>query len=272
MAAVRVIGILISVGVLTACGSVWDDEEACALSDCPTWRPTATATAVPKDPQTGSAARLLLRWRVTGGFAGLGGPGSIPEFSLYADGRAFAPRQGAVGPIPAMAEFQLTRGALKRLLDDARTAGLERSRTAGPEDIADAQTLEITLGGARTRIVHPESQPDDPAVHLWKRLQPFAWPAADQEGSHHTYTPLQVAVLSSETTPSGKPVKPWPLTPLGQGEQVGGASCTVVAAPPPATADKLVPGAIWLSRGKTYSVRFRPLLPDEHACKDVARA
>lgn len=266
--------ILISAGVLTGCGSIWDDEEACALSDpdCSTWTP-APATSAAKDPSTGPADRLLVRWRMTGGFAGLGGPGSIPEFSLYADGRAFATKTGdVVSPIDSLAEFQLTPDGLKRLLREARVAGLERSRTAGSEEVADAQILEITMGSARTRVIQPGSLPTDPAVRMWKRFQPYAWPAADQQGTHHSYTPLQVAVLAGETTSSGKTVKPWPLAPLGQGEKAAGGICKVVDTPDSHTARKLQGDVVWLSQGKTYSVRFRPLLPDERTCKDVARA
>ncbi|MFG1998966.1 hypothetical protein ACGFNU_07460 [Spirillospora sp. NPDC048911] len=252
------------IGLLLLAGCGWGEDEVCALSDCESWTPEPK-NSIPADT-------LTLRWRMTGGFAGLGGPGSIPEFSLYGDGRAVAPQPGADSPVSGLAEFQLTRDALKRLLDDARAAGLGRSRTAGPEDIADAQALEITMGESRTRIIQPDSQPTDPAVRLWKRLQPSAWPAADQEGPHDTYAPPQIAVISGETTSSGKLTRPWPLAPLGQGEQAAGGVCKVMSTPDSATARKLVPDTYWQSQGKTYSVRVRPLLPDEHTCKDVARA
>ncbi|MFI0452623.1 hypothetical protein [Actinomadura sp. 6N118] len=264
-------------GVLTGCGSIWDDKEACALSDpdCSTWTPTpATSAPASEAPSAGPSDRLLLRWRMTGGFAGLGGPGSIPEFSLYADGRAYAIQKGDVdSPVDSLAKFQLRSDALTRLLRDARAAGLERSRTAGSEDVADAQIVEITMGSARTRVIQPESQPADPAVRMWKRLQPYAWPTADQQGSHRPYLPLQVAVLAGETTSSGKTIKPWPLAPLAQGERAAGAICKVVTHLDSTTARELAQSnVVWLSQGKTYAVRLRPLLPNEHTCRDVARA
>ncbi|KAB2343351.1 hypothetical protein [Actinomadura rudentiformis] len=267
---------LISVGILTGCGSIWDDEEACALSDpdCSTWTPTpGTSAPASEAPSTGPSDRLLLQWRMTGGFAGLGGPGSIPEFSLYADGRAYAMRRGDVdSPVDSLAEFQLRPDALTRLLRDARAAGLERSRTAGAEDVADAQILEITMGSARTRVSQPESQATDPAVRMWKRLQPYAWPTADQEASPRPYLPLQVAVLAGETTSSGKTIKPWPLAPLGKGERAARGICTVFTHLDSVTARDLAQSnVVWASQGKTYSVRLRPMLPNEHTCKDIAR-
>ncbi|WP_344589857.1 hypothetical protein [Actinomadura vinacea] len=221
----------------------------------------------------------VLRWRMTGGIAGLGGPGSLPDFSLYGDGRAITgPRDGAPPPpLPVQREYRLTPAALQRLLGEARAAGLERSRTIGPDRIADAMVLEIRMGAARTRIVQPESQAGAPAVRFWKRLDPRGWSRADQAEPSRPYRSSRVAVLAGESPAAGgQRVSDWPLKrPLGRGEQAAGALCTVVTGDDRDTAVKHVATADgdhrWRSGGKVYSVRLRPLLPDERTCQDVAK-
>ncbi|PRX04744.1 UNVERIFIED_ORG: hypothetical protein CLV66_1067 [Actinomadura viridilutea] len=239
--------------------------------------PDAAPSPAPSARQTdrAPAERLVLRWRRTGGIAGLGGPGALPDFSLYADGRAvFA--QGAHAQTAT--EYRLTPDALRRLLDEARAAGLARSRTRAPrQQVADAFIVEITMGGARTRIVHPEGV-DDPAVRFLDRLHPPSWAASDQAGPSRPYRPARVAVLAgrvgADTGAHG--VRAWPLAPLGRGERAAGRLCTVLTGRDAATAARLAAqnrfDTAWRSDGRLYAVRFRPLLPDEETCADLARA
>ncbi|WP_067490275.1 hypothetical protein [Actinomadura hibisca] len=214
----------------------------------------------------------MLRWRTTGGIAGLGGPGALPEFSLYGDGRAVVRPQGQASPT-ALREYRLKPDALQRLLAQARTAGLERGRTLGPQDVADAMVLEYTMGSARTRIYQPEMQ-KIPAVRFQKRLDPTGWASADQAAPARAYPVERIAVLAGETGSQGGPSKPWPLASLGKGEQAAGGLCTVFTGRDARTAAGLAqerPDGGWLSDGKVYSARFRPLLPDEKTCRDVAK-
>ena len=162
-----------------------------------------------------------------------------------------------------LVEYRLKPAALQRLLNEARAAGLNRSHTTGSDQIADAITLEFTLGQAHTKIIQPEAQ-SDPAVAFRKRLDPRGWPAADLAAPRKTYFPARVAVLAGET--AGGTVKNWPLSPLGKGEQAAGATCTLA---PAAKVPDTRPGIIWRSQGKTYSVRLRPLLPGESTCRDL---
>ncbi|MFI0355474.1 hypothetical protein [Actinomadura sp. 9N407] len=225
------------------------------------------------DPQDGG---LVLRWRMTGGIAGLGGPGSLPEFSLYGDGRAIVKSESSA-PVTAHREYQLKPGALRRLLDEARAAGLDRSRTIGSdENIADAMTLVITMGEARTRVVQPEAQ-NVPAVRFWKRLDPKGWPQGDQAAPAKEYRSTRVAALAGESPASGgQRVSDWPVDrSLGEGERVAGGLCTVYTGE---DRDTVVKHAAtgdgdhrWRSGGKVYSVRLRPMLPEERTCEDVAR-
>ncbi|SFO65624.1 MULTISPECIES: hypothetical protein [Actinomadura] len=241
---------LAACAALTACG----DDGSGTAGPSPS-SPGASSPA--KDSPAGE--RLVLRRRQTGGIAGLGGPGSVPEFSLYSTGRAVVSSQGR------LTEYRLKPDALRRLLDEARAAGLGRSHTVGSDRIADAIITVVGMGGATTRIIQPESQAG-PEARFLKRLDPAGWPAADQAAEPRPYAPERTAVLAGPTTGGGT-VKTWPLDPLGKGAQVAGAICTLA---PPKRIPATGPDIAWRSEGETYSVRLRPLLPGESSCRDLA--
>ncbi|TYB46822.1 hypothetical protein [Actinomadura chibensis] len=256
---------------LTSCGG---SETASAPSSPPpsspapasSPSPTASPTASPVD-QSPAGEKLVLRWRRTGGFAGVGGPGSVPEFSLYSSGRAIVASGAAPGGQPrgGLTEYRLKPEAVRPLLDGARAAGLGRSHTVGSERIADALITVVTMDGATTRIIQAESQ-SGPEARFLKRLDPAGWPASDQAAKPKPYEPAKTAVLAGETAATGT-VKAWPLAPLGDGVREAGALCTLAPARKvPATR----PDIGWRSEGKTYSVRLRPLLPAESSCRDIA--
>ncbi|WP_067455208.1 hypothetical protein [Actinomadura macra] len=219
--------------------------------------PSAAPSTAPPAEKTPAGEHLVLRWRETGGIVGKGGPGTLPDFSLYSTGRAVVASAG--DPV----EYRLKPAALKRLLDEARAAGLGRPHTTGSGQIADAITLEFTFGRAHTKIIQPEEQ-SDPAVRFRDRLDPRTWPASDLAAPRKPYSPARVAVLAGEG--GGGTVKNWPLSPLGKGEPAAGATCTLA---PAAKVPDTNPDIAWRSEGKTYSVRLRPLLPGESTCRDV---
>ncbi|QKW34481.1 hypothetical protein HUT06_10965 [Actinomadura sp. NAK00032] len=240
---------------LTACAAAACGEGA---GDAGPPAPTTSPTSSPaKDTPAGE--KLVLRRRQTGGIAGIGGPGSVPDFSLYSTGRAVAAARGG------LTEYRLTPDALRRLLDEARAAGLDRSHTVGSDRIADAITTVVTMGGATTRIIQPESQAGAQARFL-KRLDPTGWSASDQAAKPAPYRPARTAVLAGEAAGTGT-VRAWPLEPLGDGLPVAGAVCTLA---PSAKVPEAKPGTAWRSGGRTYSVRLRPLLPDESSCRDLS--
>lgn len=220
---------------------------------------------------------LMLRWRMTGGIAGLGGPGTVPDFSLYGDGRALVKRTSRSAYVP-LREHRLKPAALRRLLAEARAAGLDRSRTYGSQEpVADAMTLVITMGGATTRVVQPESQ-RGPAVGFWKKLDPRGWPDSDLAAPPRAYRPERVAVIAGRVRgANGQKITRWPVDrPLGGGERAAGGSCSVYTGARRDAAVKHVTTAgarhLWSSGDGMYSVRLRPMLPDERTCQDVARA
>lgn len=244
-----------------ACAALTAGAALAACGDGSGTAEPSSPVPAPSSSSSGGAPageNLVLRWRRTGGIAGLGGPGSLPDFSLYSTGRAVASGQG--GPT----EYRLSPEAMRRLLDGARAAGLTRSHSVGPGGVADAITIVVTLDGATTRIVQPETQ-SGPEGRFLRRLDPAAWPASDLVGKPAPYKPEKTAVLAGPATGSTT-VKAWPLEPLGGGVPVAGSICTVApAAKVPATN----PDTAWRSGGQTYSVRLRPLLPAESSCQDV---
>jgi hypothetical protein len=217
-------------------------------------------------PGIGSGDALVLRTMTSGGIAGLGAPGTMPEFSLYGDGRAITG-----GPRPM--EYHLTWPALRRLVADAQKAGLATPRTADNPRVADAMYKVITFvtgGRARTtKVIQGGGDPSDPAVRFLPRLVPANWPKSDQSAPPRGYHPARVAVLAG-VQPGEATAPKWPLRPLASGTRVGARECTVLTGADVAKAQRLATGADqWRDQGTTYRVVFRPLLPDERDCADL---
>ena len=82
-------------------------------------------------------------------------------------------------------------------------------------------------------------------------------------------------VMAPGSADSGLEALPWPGPALpGQDVEVGDASCTVVSgadlAPVLEAIDQARLQTPWTSGGRTWDLRFRPLLPDESSCEDLA--
>ncbi|WP_157429818.1 hypothetical protein [Actinomadura oligospora] len=249
--------VLVGVSLLTGCGSKAD-----GVDDLP------SATALP--PGQGGD-QLVLRWRMTGGMAGLGGPWTVPDLSLYADGTAIVP--GKPGRTSRLQRYHLKRAVAQRFFDEARKAGLQRSRKVDTKtQVADAMVLVIWMGSAKTEIVMPQEQ-HIAATALWKKLQPDQWSTGDQQSPPDVYRPDRLAVSALDTGehPAPPGAIPWPLSPLGKGRQLArGGLCTIYTGGDAARlrelASKADLGARFSSGGKVYMVRVRPLLPDEKSC------
>ncbi|RFU41964.1 hypothetical protein DZF91_09060 [Actinomadura logoneensis] len=250
--------VLTGAALLTGCGTQTKVE---GVRDYP-------ATATPPIGQGGDG--LVLRWRMTGGMAGRGGPWTVPDFSLYADGTAIVPGKG---PEARLQRYHLKQPVFQQLVAEARKAGLERSRRIGSDArIADAMVLRIWMGSAQTDVVMPE-QHNVPATAVWKKLQPEQWPAGDQQSPPDVYQPERIAVSAfpSGDRPAPSGTVAWPLSPLGAGTKLPqGSFCTVYGGADAARVRKLAAktplGASFSSGGQVYSVQIRPLLPDEKSC------
>lgn len=263
--------------LVTGCASA-SSSPARPSSPAPPGDPGARVSGRPAPGLPGPEVPLVLRWSHTGGFAGIGGPGRLPDFSLYLDGRVVAPVSAAGGRQSAY-EYRLTPAGMRRVVAAARTAGLDHPRTVERPDIADAFTLDMTFVWSgttyRTSIVHPEGSPNDPAVRFWRTLDPRRWPRAEFALDARRYRARRIAVLAGPGRQGGsESVRTWPLRPLDGGERVLTMRCTVYAGPDRGTVERLAadaPGEPWRSGDTTYRVTFRPLLPDERGCADLRR-
>lgn len=208
-------------------------------------------------PPTGTG--LVLRTRTTGGIAGLGGPGSLPDFSLYGDGRAIAGGR-------ALTEYHLTPQALRRLVAEASEAGLATPRTIDDPNMADAFYKVVTFvtgGRARTSKIIQGGGGGRVARFL-ERLNPSTWPRADLTADPRPYRPERVAVLAAPGEGTGPT---WPLRSLASATKVGVRGCTVLTGDDAAKAQRIsTRSALWTDHGKVYRVTVRPLLPDETGC------
>jgi hypothetical protein len=203
---------------------------------------------------------LVLRTMTSGGFAGLGGPGSLPDFSLYGDGTAITRN---------LTEYHLTPQAFRRLVAEASEAGLATPHTVDDPKIADATYTIVTfVTGGRPRtskiIQVGERRGADPATAFLRRLDPATWPRSDLAAAPRSYRAARVAVLASPAEGSGPP---WPYRPLGSGPRVGTRTCMVLSVRDGA---KAAAQPIWRDRGQTFRVSVRPLLPDESGCAALA--
>lgn len=218
-------------------------------------------------PGFGSGDALVLRVRTSGGFAGLGGPGSMPDFSLYGDGRAIT---GGAHPT----EYHLTREAFERLVADASRAGLATPHTTGNPRVADAMYKVVTFvtgGRARTtRIIEGGGDPTDPAARFLARLVPARWPRGDQSADPRPYQPARVAVLAVASPGQNGPT--WPFKPLGSGIRVGTRTCTLLTGTDVARVQRVAGRPQWRDGGQTFRVTIRPLLPDERDCAALRAA
>ncbi|MCW2914090.1 MAG: putative secreted protein [Actinomycetia bacterium] len=277
----KVTGVALITGavLLAGCGSASGTSDH---SRSPSPR-TGGGSAPGKTPVRTAAAgpsQLVLRGQVSGGIAGFGGPGELPEFSLYGDGRAIAPKERLGGSAAQPMEYRLTSAALQRLIDDAYATGLDRSRTVDRQGVADATYLKLTFtaGGktATTRVIEVGTE-NDPAEQFWRqRLHAQGngpgWPKTDLMSDPAPYKPARLAVLAVESVQTtGTQPTNWPLGRLDRGEPVGVGLCTLFTGHELDRATRLfhgaAPDARWLSGGKIYTLRVRPLLPDEQNCR-----
>jgi hypothetical protein len=222
-------------------------------------------------PSLGVADALVLRTRTTGGIGGLGGPGTMPEFSLYGDGRAIS---GGAHPT----EYRLSPQALRRLVSDASKAGLATPRTVDDPRFADATYKVITfVTGGRprtTKIIQEGGHAGDPAAAFLPRLSPANWPRGDQTTGPRPYRAARVAVLagpSPDTGDTASTAPKWPFKPLATGSRVGALSCTVLTGRDVTKLQRLTGRPEWRDRGQTFRVTVRPLLPDERDCSALNR-
>jgi hypothetical protein len=219
----------------------------------------------PTPAATGAANALVLRTTTVGGIAGLGGPGALPDFSLYRDGRAIV--RGS-----RLTEYRLTPEALQRLITAASDAGLATPRTVDDRKVSDAMYKVITFvtgGRAHTTKIIQAGGRTGGAGEFLRRLDPAGWPGTDLSAGPRPYRPSRLAVLATPAEGTGPA---WPFAALNPGTRVGTRSCTTIGGANARKAERVTAHqARWRDHDQTYQVTIRPLLPDEAGCGALTR-
>jgi hypothetical protein len=186
-----------------------------------------------------------------------------PVLALYGDGRLFTPApQIAIYPAPALPAFSVARISPERvqeILDDVKASGLLDS----PPPPGAGTVVTTTADGER----HVARLRRDQAVALDRLLADLPVSGADS-----LYEPTALAVFAGSPGEAAEGIEPetrdWPLGDLPPGCSVvrGADLATVLAAA--AQANQLTR---WRIAGDVLiGVTFRPLLPHEAGCDDIA--
>lgn len=215
----------------------------------------------------------------------------LPEVSVFGDGQVVV-----VGPttlefpgpaLPNLQEFRVTDDGLARILRAARDAGLLAD---GPPDYGDpgvtdqatttvtvratgtTRQVEVYALGFKGRVsgVTPEQSENRDRLERFVELSGDAGALGDEvvAGSERRYEPTALAVRAEPANASDGDTHAWPLGDLA------GTECAVHTGADLARALDVArtahEGDAWESAGATYTVTFRPLLPDERTCTDVS--
>jgi hypothetical protein len=213
---------------------------------------------------------VVLRAIRTGGVGGAGGPGDVPDFSLYADRRVIT--RGDDG---SALSTRLDQTEFDGLIAAASDAGLGKPRrlpepTSGPV-ISDTTNLSFVFapdGKARkTSVEGVEYDGDDRARldQLYDTLVDSS-PSSDQP-----YETERIALLSEQLVPpEDDPGLPWPLRIRPARQSSYRPTCQLLDPADARTLTDLLddnPAALlWSHPTGQFQVRPRPLLPDEHDC------
>jgi hypothetical protein len=190
-----------------------------------------------------------------------------PVFALYADGRLFTPApQIAIYPAPALPAFSISRispDRVQEILDDVRASGLLDSPPA-----PGAGTVVTTIADGEHHVARLTR---DQAVALDGLLADLPVSSGDK-----LYEPKALAVFVGPVQESTEGIEPesrdWPLAGA-----LPASGCVLVAGaelePVLAAAQQANQLTRWrIAGGLLVGVTFRPLLPHESSCDDVAAA
>lgn len=280
-------------GVLAGCSD--DPTTVEAGDDGAGTGPTTTSEPVTTIAPAGDGA--VLQITTGGGFV----PAEIqfatlPQFTLYADGRVVVPGPTTL-EYPGRALPNLLTGSVgadevRDAVEAARTAGVGKSLDLGRPPVADAPTTTFVLvdgeGTHRTEAYALDIDVDGPGLSAAqqdarRRLRDLvAETGRLGNAAAEPYRATAVSVLvrpQAEVDRTGLPGEPapaeveWPLADLAAGghEQFGGRCLgftgddaeRVLAAAADARAD-----ARWRSGGTLWWLAFRPELPGTEPCAD----
>jgi hypothetical protein len=243
----------------------------------------------PEGTPPAGADEVVLRVASQGGFAAESRqPAQLPRLSVYGDGRVIILGPNTLefpGPaLPNAQEFRLTRKGLSRVVDDAREAGLldDPPPDYGDPGITDQArtTVAVSVGGTTRRVaVYALNFSDGVTAEQREnrqRLERLIQHAGDPDaqrpvvvpGSERRYEPTALVVRVEPANASDGETHAWPLGDLAGAECAEHTRADLARALDVArTAHE---GDAWESAGATYTVTFRPLLPDERTCADLS--
>jgi hypothetical protein len=264
---------------------------AVALAACGGSSSSPGGTGPPRAPA--GADEVVVRVVSQGGFAAESRqPAQLPRLSVYGDGRVITLGPTTLefpGPaLPNVQEFRLTGEGLTRVVDEARDAALldDPAPVYGDPGVTDQATTTVTVRtngttrqvdvyalGFKGRVsgVTPEQSENRDRLERFIELTGDAGALGDEVvvGSERRFEPGALGVLVRPSDATGSDTHAWPLGDLA------GTGCTIF------TGDDLGilldaardarEGDVWSSGNATYRLTFRPLLPDDRTCDDVAR-
>jgi hypothetical protein len=256
----------------------------------------AAPPAAGKPPATFAPAELVLQVRSGGGLMPIeASVTGIAEFSLYGDGRLITTGPTLdIYPGPALPNMEVRRvsGAeVAALARRALDAGVGNGEDTGTPQVEDAPTTRITVrtsaGPVSTDVLAlgleagELSRAQRAARERMKDLVDELRNLPAKRGPGRPYEPARIAAVAGEWRPSADglpsdpPAVPWPGDAALPGAPVPGrtaVNCLVVDAGPVLAAARGANARTpWLSGDARWSVRFRPLLPDEATCTDLTR-
>lgn len=235
---------------------------------------------------------VVLRVSLTEGFVHPGPSNAFPEVTLYGDGRVITRGPSTLQlPGPSLAnlvEFRLDEAGMAHVLRSAADAGLldRRPPDFGRVVAADMPSTVVTVraDGARHRVsvfglgLDPKNgnHLSDEQRANRERLRRLVDEVGDssalerfvQPGTERRYEPTSVAVFVSPAETTDSATHAWPLGDLAATDCAvyDGADAASVLAAARNTND----GDVWEAAGATFTVAFRPLLPDERTCADLS--
>jgi len=265
----------------------------------------AGGCAAHPSPQPPSAAfapdDLVLRVRAYGGFV----PASVavtevPQISVYGDGRVIS--VGAVpaiypGPaLPALEIRHIGQADVARLIQLALDAGVGTATDLGVPNVTDAPRTEFTVltasGPKSTRVealgIGADESFTDAQRAARAKLQDLTIDLTDLPralgdralGEPQPYVPKSLAAVAIAWAAGNDPVLrdpppvAWPGPELpGSPLLTGSVNCVTVTGDQVtrvlAAAKTASARTPWTSAGKSWTVIFRPLLPQESDCSDL---
>jgi len=273
--------------VAAACG---DDDPAATSSIAPTT--TGSTEAVVYTPPTG-AGDVILRMVI-----GVNQPDPLaileafPEFTLYGDGRLLVSDPDTRGAsLRSLIEFQVDPAGIQLLLAAAGDHGaLDPLDSYGSTDVADSDTTSFVVDAGSDRatfgVYNVTGQSGDitseqlaaraDLVELRDLLRDFRAVLGDDIVSEQPFVPQGVAVFGVERGSGAELMLPFDLETTGDSVEtrIDSVQCLIATGPDVDDLALLLAGTDrgtrWLVNGASWAIVFRPVLPDEGGCAELA--